>query len=236
MTGDYGESLLPHHAKLLRDSAITPEVARARGYLSVEKKCELEELGFSRPQRRVPALLIPIRNTRGEVVLHQIRPDNPRCKSNGKPLKYETPLKARMALDVPPATREGIDDPSLPLVITEGARKADAGVSAGLCCVSLLGVWNFRGSNTKGGKVALADWENVALNGRKVYICFDSDVMEKIEVHLALARLGEFLESRGAHVSYIYLPSGEGGAKVGLDDYLASGNSVMTCWRFRLPS
>ncbi len=30
------------------------------------------------------------------------------------------------------------------LFITEGARKADAAVSKSLCCVDLLGVWNWR--------------------------------------------------------------------------------------------
>ena len=198
MRADYGEKLLPHHADRLRDSAITPEVARTRGYRSVEKKSELEELGFSRPQRRVPALLIPIWNVRGEIALHQIRPDNPRRKSTGKPLKYETPLKARMAIDVPPMACQWIDDPSRPLFITEGARKADAAVSEGLCCISVLGVWNWRGTNEKGGIVALPDWEYIHLKGRKVYIVYDSDVMEKPQVHGALVRIGEFLASRGA--------------------------------------
>jgi hypothetical protein len=193
VNAEYGEKLLPHHADLLRDSSITTEVARVRRYWSAEKKCELEKLGFSRQQQLVPALVIPIWNTQGEIALHQIRPDHPRCKSDGKPLKYETPRGARMALDVPPMARPWIDDPSRPLFITEGARKADAAVSKGLCCVALLGVWNFRGSNAKGGKVALPDLEHVALNGRRVYICFDSDVMEKIQVHRALERLGELL-------------------------------------------
>ena len=52
-------------------------------------------------------------------------------------------------------------------------RKADALVSIGLCCVALLGVWNFRGTNDAGGKVALADWESVALNGRGFEDRFD---------------------------------------------------------------
>ena len=50
--------------------------------------------------------------------------------------------------------------------------------------------------------------------------------MTKSEVHSALARLAEVLKSRGAHVRYIYLPSGPGGTKVGLDDYLAAGHAV----------
>jgi hypothetical protein len=106
--------------------------------------------------------------------------------------------------------------------VTEGIRKADAAASIDLCCVALLGVWNFRGSNEFGGTTALADWESIALKDRVVYIVFDSDVMTKVSVHQALARLKAFLEGRHAHVQLIYLPSGPGGAKVGLDDFLAA--------------
>ena len=86
----------------------------------------------------------------------------------------------------------------MPLFITEGIKKGDALASRDLCAVALLGVWNWRGTNTEGGKVALPDWESVALNGRQVYIMFDSDVMVKQSVHAALVRLKAFLETRGA--------------------------------------
>ena len=114
----------------------------------------------------------------------------------------------------------------MPLFITEGARKADAAVSQGACCVALLGVWNFRGTNEYGGKVALPDWESVALNGRDVHVVFDSDVMLKVGVHAALARLKPFLESRSARVSVIYLPAGPDGSQQGLDDFLAGGHGL----------
>src|SRR5207247_2229015 len=54
---------------------------------------------------------------------------------------------------------------------------------------------------------------------------FDSDVMVKPPVRLALDRLRRFLASRGARVFVIYLPAGKDGAKVGLDDYLAADHS-----------
>lgn len=218
-------ALSEQHAALVAASAINPEVAAARGYRTMTKKSELKELGFGDSQARVPALLIPIYNVVGEVALYQLRPDVPRIK-DGKGLKYETPLKARMALDVPPAARANLGDPKVPLLITEGVRKADSAVSKGLCCVDVLGVWNWRGSNEDGGKVALPDWESVALNDRITCIVFDSDVMLKPEVHGALTRLKAFLESRGAKVAVIYLPAGDGGVKVGLDDYLAAGHGV----------
>lgn len=217
--------LLPQHAALLTASAINEEVAQARGYRSVEQKARLTELGFSSAQARVPALLIPIRNAQGEIELYQTRADEPRIV-NGKAVKYEIPAGSRMVLDVPPTCQVNLGNLGVPLFVTEGIRKADAAASLDLCCVALLGVWNFRGSNALGGTTALADWESIALNGRVVYVVFDSDVMTKSGVYQALVRLRAFLQSRHANVHLIYLPVGLAGAKVGLDDFLAAGHSV----------
>src|SRR5262245_53713572 len=79
--------LLPHHQKLIEASAISPEVAAARGYRSITTKAALKELGFSDRQARVPALLVPVWSVHGERVLYQARPDDPRIV-DGKPLKY----------------------------------------------------------------------------------------------------------------------------------------------------
>jgi hypothetical protein len=215
-----------HRVMLEQESGISPDVIAARGYESVATKAQLKQYGFSRAQQLPKALVIPIYGPRGEVAFYQSRPDTPRRNDKGKPVKYETPRGAKMALDVPPAAREKINDPCTPLFITEGAKKADALVSRGLCAIDLIGVWNWRGTNDKGGTTALPEWEYVALNDRKTYICFDSDVMEKKEVHGALIRLKKFLEHRGASVALIYLPSGENGAKQGIDDYLAKGHSA----------
>lgn len=223
---EYGMRLFDQHAALLKGSAIDPEVAAERGYVTVDTKTRLEKLGFSPAQRIVPTLLVPVYDEHGEVALYQHRPDDPRRNSTGKPIKYETPNKARMVVDVPPRVREKLGDPSIPLTVTEGVRKADAAVSHGLACIALLGVWNWRGSNDEGGLTALAFWESVALNGRSVYIAFDSDVMTKPAVHDALTRLGAFLTRRGAEVAYIYLPPEPDGRKVGLDDHFAEGRTV----------
>jgi hypothetical protein len=217
--------LLKQHQELIECSAISSDIAHARGYRSVTIRAELERLGFGRAQQQVPALLIPVWSISGEIATYQVRPDQPRIK-NGKPIKYETPQGSTIVIDVPPLARTWVRDPKRPLFITEGVRKADAGVSANLCCIGLPGVWGFRGKNEYGGKTALADWEGIALDGRVVYIVFDSDVMTKPAVYRALVRLKAFLESRKANVALIYLPAGEGGEKVGLDDYLASGHTI----------
>ncbi len=215
-----------HRAMLTKESGIDEQVVAERGYRTVTTKAELERLGFRRPQRGVPALLIPVCGPTGQIELYQSRPDEPRISRPGKPVKYETPGGERMALDVHPAMREAIRDPSRPLFVTEGIKKEDALVSRGLCSTGLIGVWNWRGTNEYDGKTVLAAWEHIALEGRKVYVVFDSDVMEKLEVHAALSRLKGFLESRKATVHPIYLPAGEGGSKQGVDDYLAAGHTV----------
>src|SRR5207245_797405 len=91
---------------------------------------------------------------------------------------------------------------------------------------ALSGVWNWRGTNSHGGKVALPDWESIALSDRQVYIVFDSDVSILPTEHAALVRLKVFLESRGARVALVYLPAGEGDAKVGLDDFFVAGHTT----------
>ena len=216
-------NLLRRHAvSLLQSSGIALEVVIERGYYSALGKKTLKKLGFSDAQCRLPALVVPVWGPDGSNGLFQARPDNPRVDSRGRPVKYETPSGAGLRLDCPPRCRPMLSDPTVPLWITEGVKKADAGASHGLCVVALLGVWNFKGKNAQGGITFLADWDYIALNGRVVRIVFDSDVASKPEVQAALARLREHLERNKAKVSVVYLPGGPNGAKVGLDDYLLS--------------
>jgi hypothetical protein len=216
----YGAAILQQHAALLEASAISPEVAKDRGYVSVDTKKRLEAPGFKDYQRRVPGLLIPLRRADGSVWGHQFRPDKPRS-SKDRVIKYETPAGQPNGLDVPLRARDALADPAVTLFITEGSRKADAAVTAGLACVSLSGVWAWRGTNGQGGKRALADWHDVSLNGRRVVLAFDSDAAVKESVGLALAELAGYLTSKGARVDYLHLPD-EGDGKTGLDDFLAA--------------
>jgi len=70
--------LYERHLKMLRDeSGISDAVIQSRGYWTASRKSELRNLGFTDPQRRVPALVIPIHNVHGEISSYQIRPDTP---------------------------------------------------------------------------------------------------------------------------------------------------------------
>jgi len=217
------------HRQFLRARAVANDVATERGYRSATRKAELEKLGFGRLQQLVPALVIPVWTVRVEVESYQLKPDIPRLNEKGKARKYEMKAGGRVLLDAHPRlTRRPengnvplIANPLVPLFVTEGIPKGDAAVTIGLCCIALLGVWNFRGTNNAGGKTASPDWESIALNNRSVYIAFDSDIIEKREVYGALVRLKAFLESRKATVNLIYLPAGGQGEKIGLDDFIA---------------
>lgn len=219
-------TLEPHHAKLIADSGITLEVAEARGYRSVTDRHELLRLSFKPVQAR-PGLVIPLFDVFGKNGNYQLRPDEPRfIHVSRRVIKYETPTGSSLLIDVHPFVRGQLPDPSVPLWFTEGVRKGDAGVSHGIAIVSFLGVYSWRGKNPLGGKTALADFEAIALNGRRTYVVYDSDIMLKREVRQALERLVAFLRRRGAEVFIVYLPSGPSGAKVGLDDYFAAGHTV----------
>lgn len=218
--------LLDHHRTQLKTSAIADEVIAGRGYFTAQRISDLKRLGFGEVQCNVPALGIPIWGPDGRVNLYQAKPDQPRIGPEGKPIKYETPRKAQMALDIPPRARPYIGAPTTPLVATEGVKKGDSAISNGFdCAFSLLGVYNFRGMNDDGGKTILPEFEYIALNGRVVYLVFDSDVMVKRAVYGALRRLAGFLAYRGATVRPVYLPAGTNGEKVGLDDFFAAGGT-----------
>lgn len=220
-------ALDPKHLDQLHASAITPEVIAARGYASTTSMAALRRLGFSQAQQR-HGLVIPIYNVWGTLAFHLLRPNEPRIPyGKTRPAKYEFPHGLHMCLDVPnlPWLRAALKNPHLPLWLTEGSKKADSLASCGVCAVSVIGVWNFRGTNDDGGLALLGDFEPIAFNDRLLYIAYDSDVMVKPEVHGALARLGATLKNRHADVRYVYLPSRDG-AKIGIDDFLARDKTV----------
>ena len=228
--------LMQHHHEMLKASAISDEVIIERGYRSVDKERDLKALGFADAQIRLPGLLLPLHSTDGQVPISIYRPDKPRVFEDRKHrnkdgtnkqrvIKYEFPKGEKMRLDVPPRSRPALGDPSIPLWITEGQKKADALASIGLCSIALLGVWNFVGANERGGKVFLSDFLDIALNnGRPVRIVFDSDVMTKPEVKQALELLIQRMQRKGASVEAVYLPGGK--YKVGVDDWLAAGHTL----------
>lgn len=218
-----------HRHTLETGSGIHPRVIEARGYYSATEAEHLQALGWSKKAARhlVPALVVPLHTVDGGDPVYQIRPDNPGTTAEGKPSPKYVGLPGQgPVVDCNPIALPELLNPDKEFWITEGCKKADALISAGICCISLSGVWNWRDKNG-----TLPDWEKIPLKGRQVVIAFDSDTWSKFQVYNALKRLRNFLTGRGASVSVCVLPAGpkdETGAeqKVGLDDFLAGGGTA----------
>lgn len=221
------------HLETLAASGISPEDAQTRGYETIRDPRRLKAEGIAEDGCRTQGILIPLLRVDGSRWGCQYRPDSPR-ERNGKLVKYETPHGQRNGIDVPPGVGDNLDDPNVPLWITEGSKKADCAATQGLCCVALIGVWNWIGKNSKGGKTLIDDFREIAFNGRQVVIAFDGDVSRKPAVQKAMTELAQVLSNKDAKVAYLHLPDAD--QKVGLDDYLMAGHTVEDLWKLVQPT
>lgn len=111
-------------------------------------------------------------------------------------------------------------DPTVPLVVTEGEKKAAIATKMGLPTVGLGGVWSFKSKSI--GVRLLEDLRTVDWSQRTVFIAYDSDAVVNSDVCRAESALADELTRQGAIVKLIRIPELEEGKKCGLDDYLVS--------------
>src|SRR5215211_527646 len=208
-----------HRRMLYDESGIVPDVAAERGYYTARRRSEVPE-AFKDYQRK-RGLVVPMFSPDGETVGYQLRPNRPR---KGGP-KYETPGGISPVVDVHPRMLEEVRHGSSPLLITEGAKTGDAATSRDIPTVVLAGVWMWCVPKVRPYRLKPC-FDHIRLEGRLVFIAFDSDCMAKSEVLDALAALVAALKDRGASVKVIYLHRGApDGSKQGIDDYLAAGGT-----------
>ncbi|MCC6874627.1 MAG: DUF3854 domain-containing protein [Sandaracinaceae bacterium] len=104
----------------------------------------------------------------------------------------------------PPRTRASDDrfDVTVPLVITEGERKALCLDRLGYLAVAVPGVW---GAGNGKGEMKLHQWlrRHTALVGRVVVLAFDSDMLSNARVRAGTRRTRELLEAEGAEVRIV---------------------------------
>lgn len=195
-------------AKLLRYEPLTPaEVGR------------LTELS-PRLAYRIP-YLDPAGQDTGFLRLRFLGDSSPGKKS----LRYWQPAGSLPRLYFPRvATLDlaaALRDPQEPLHITEGEKKSVAGCLASLATIAVGGVWAWRSKKRADTKtLAIPDLDLIEWRDRRVIFVFDSDVSTKPDVQDALRAFAREVMGRGARPYSIKLPSGPGGAKVGLDDFL----------------
>lgn len=209
-----------HRAELERGSGIPPEAIAAWRPCSVDRAEDLVAAGFLPQQWAGPGMLLPVLGPEGRNGLEVYKPDTSPIGKDGRARKYLIPAGAGARIHFPPSVRPVLGDPRVPLLITEGLKKAEAGAARGLATIGLMGTWMFKGKNDVGAVTILADLDAIAWEGRQVLIVFDSDATRKPGVAMAAERLAVILERRGAKVRIVQLPDRGDGAKMGLDDYL----------------
>lgn len=146
----------------------------------------------------------------------------------------------------PGCKKEWLEDISIPIVITEGEKKAGAlyrvsvyhatkdlsvelpaDVKPQFIAIGLSGVWNWRGTvgktqNASGSRVdvkgTIPDFELVEWKGRRVFVVFDTDAKTNQSVNNAREALRKELEGRGAIPILIDTPAVN--KSKGIDDVL----------------
>lgn len=223
--GNNGPNLLAHHLVDLQSSGLTNETIRAAGIYSEANPAHLAQiLGWRNPVRKIaPALVFPYSGPQGYSGYSRIKPDNPRVRE-GSPVKYESPKGRPNEIYFPPGVCDRLNDTAVPLHITEGEKKALALVQHGYTTLGLVGVFGWKEPRQESLRPAL---ELIPVQGRDVFIVFDSDVRHKPGVRDAETRLAVHMKQRGAHVKVVRIPDGPQGedndpTKLGVDDYLVA--------------
>jgi putative DNA primase/helicase len=142
-------------------------------------------------------------------IFGQFKPKEPiQSSKTKKPAKYLTPTGGEydaIALQHPEEDywQRLIDDPSIPIALDEGAKKAGMLMTLGFVALALCGVWM---GLKKGGKELVNNLALLAVQGRPITIVFDSDLAFKTSVQLALKALATVLKQKGCIVSVAIIP------------------------------
>jgi len=217
------------HLDDLRASGLTDATIHAAGLYTVSDPAEVARLLNRGPSAKGlgACLAFPFLNRDGKPTGYvRLKPDRPRTV-NGKLVKYESPVGVPNRAYVPPSVGPVLDDPTKPLLITEGEKKALAATQYGHPCLGLVGVYGWQQKRDRdpegrsiGPRELIPDLAAVAWAGRRVTIVYDSDAATNPNVRWAEWHLAEALTARGAVVTVARLPVEPDGSKNGIDDFL----------------
>ena len=247
----HGGSLNASDYSSLAESWITPEMAEQAGICRLDEQEARASLGINSnrsgsyagvafPYTRPGSTLVNELRIRRDDPDLELRPDGSK-KERGKYMG--PPGRGNRLYFVPETPEATLKDVSLPVIFTEGEKKALAlallaeheAETPRFVPIGIPGVWGWRGTvGTDAGpngerrnvKGPLPDFDLVEWEGRVVYILFDNDVHRNEKVRAARSALAQELRRRGTRVKLVDLP--ESDQKVGVDDYLASEGPAAT--------
>ena len=110
--------------------------------------------------------------------------------------------------------------PEIPIILTEGEKKAACLLSMGFVAIALPGIWNGRVGKKDFNETLHPDLVPMAQPGRKLIICFDYETKPKTRYALyqAQVRTGRAIEAAGCDCEVASLP----GPEKGVDDFVAA--------------
>lgn len=138
---------------------------------------------------------------------------------SGNPAKYLTARQAGQHAYIPWGSHPLLINPTLPIILTEGEKKALRTFQASVPAIGLSGNWGFTQSST--GDL-LDELKPYATPNRNWYVIWDSDALINYDFAAATNRLRTFLQARRVNLNCIVLPTSDMAVKVGLDDYLCA--------------
>lgn len=206
----------------LESSGIDTPTAKKLGYklLSAE---DTKQLGH----KEVPTLYIPYYTLAGKPTkFYRVRYLETTKKgfakqTTQKEQRYDQPTNVTTELYIPPlldwAKYLTTDKP---LFITEGELKAACATARGYPTIALGGVWNF--CSRKKGVQLLPIFDELKLEGRTVYIVYDSDSVSNPLVIQAENELCKQITQKKCAPHVVRLPNVGDNKKTGLDDFLLS--------------
>jgi hypothetical protein len=224
----------------LGKSSITPELADRAGLYRVDDVTGREIVGY-RGSGDCSGIVIP------NILPGETRPRENRIRRDHPDVEYDAvtgkakeknrylspPGRGNLAYFPPGTPFAWLADPSIPVCIVEGEKKALALrwlldlARVYALVIGLPGVWNWRGTIGKstgpGGdrrdvKGVIPDIERIAWQGRKGVVIFDSNVNSNALVLAARLQLSQELKRRGAEVYWVDIPERPG--INGIDDLL----------------
>ncbi|WP_103670099.1 DUF3854 domain-containing protein [Pseudanabaena sp. BC1403] len=222
--------LTPKHQADLASSGLSLDQMNIAGHFSADRDTAQKLVGCN-----VAGLILKYCDLSGKPYLkkdgqqfYRIKPDWGDRKTDDSP-KYLSPTGegcrpyfSRLYPDWAKATKSTKID----LWETEGEKKGDCGCANGLAVIAFGGVdgWVDRCDRNGTGELkesrVLPELREIKWQYRRVNQCFDSDIIEKIPVQIALAKRAHSLSSYGAIPYLVLLPNEIDGSKNGLDDFV----------------
>lgn len=204
------------HLNELLDSGIDEQTATDCGLFTETSSMNIAKyLNWKKEKQSSAAALVFPYFSHGVIsskpIVYRMKLDSPRKNSDGKTIKYEQPRGVQSPIYIPPIIdQDKLSDRRIPLIFTEGEKKAISANKHGFLCISAPGVWSFhdpkKSDTSKNFYVAKTSLSELPLRDRVCHICFDADKVSNLNVLRAELALAKILYGFGSTVRLINLP------------------------------